>query len=91
LPLTKLPKLAGNKFYYHEIIGFDVVDKNLGKIGNVVSINEHTAQATFEVSFGKKIALIPIVDEIILEVKRETKSIYVNTPPGLVDLYTNDA
>ena len=91
LPLTKLPKLAGNKFYYHEIIGFDVVDKNLGKIGNVVSINEHTAQATIEVSFGKKIALIPIVDEIILEVKRETKSIYVNTPPGLVDLYTNDA
>ena len=91
LPLTKLPKLAGNKFYYHEIIGFDVVDKKLGKIGNVVSINENTAQATIEVYSSKKIALIPIVDEIILEVKRETKSIYVNTPPGLVDLYTNDA
>ncbi len=91
LPLTKLPKLAGNKFYYHEIIGFDVVDKNLGKIGNVVSINEHTAQATIEVSSCKKIALIPIVDEIILEVKRDTKSIYVDTPQGLIDLYTNDA
>jgi len=91
LPLTKLPKLAGNKFYYHEIIGFDVVDKNLGNIGNVVSINEHTAQATIEVSSGKKTALIPIVDEIILKVKRDSKSIYVDTPPGLIDLYTNDA
>ena len=91
LPLTKLPKLAGNKFYYHEIIGFDVVDKNLGDIGSVVAINDHTTQATLEVSIGQKTALIPIVDEIILEVKRDTKSIYVDTPLGLIDLYINDA
>ena len=90
LPLTKLPKLTGKKFYYHEIIGFDVIDKNLGAIGSVVAINEHTAQATIEVSIGQKIALIPIVDEIILEVKRDARSIYVDTPAGLIDLYTKD-
>ena len=90
LPLTKLPKLTGKKFYFHEIIGFDVIDKNLGDIGSVVAINEHTAQATIEVSIGQKIALIPIVDEIILEVKRDAKSIYVDTPAGLIDLYTKD-
>ena len=88
LPLTKLPKLTGKKFYYHEIISFDVIDKNLGAIGSVVAINEHTAQATIEVSIG--IALSPIVDEIILEVKRGAKSIYVDTPAGLIDLYTKD-
>jgi 16S rRNA processing protein RimM len=90
LPLTKLPKLTGKKFYYHEVIGFDVIDKNLGKIGSIVSINEHTAHATIEVSIGDKIALIPIVDEIILEVKRDAKSIYVDTPAGLIDLYIKD-
>src|SRR5690349_12766468 len=33
LPLTMLPKLEGNKFYFHEIIGFTAEDQRLGPIG----------------------------------------------------------
>lgn len=87
LPLTKLPKLTGNAFYYHEVIGFTVSDKSLGVIGTITKVNEHTAQATFEVSAGDKTVLIPIVDDIIIQVNRDTKMILVETPPGLVDLY----
>lgn len=90
LPLSELPPLSGNKFYYHEVIGYAVDDKNLGKLGNVIRVNEHTAQATLEVDIDGKNALIPIVDDIILQVDRNAKTLHVSTPPGLIDLYIQD-
>jgi len=87
LPLTQLPKLTGTKFYYHEVIGFTLIDVIHGDIGQVQSINDSTAQALFEVQKGDKQLLIPINDEIITKVDRENKIIEVATPEGLVDLY----
>ncbi|MDA0779857.1 MAG: ribosome maturation factor RimM [Bacteroidetes bacterium] len=91
LPLTELPPLTGNKFYYHEVIGFLVEDENLGILGEVTQVNEQTAQATLEVAINGKTALIPIVDDIILTIDRDAKTLHVNTPPGLIDLYTQNA
>ncbi|MDC0132220.1 ribosome maturation factor RimM [Flavobacteriaceae bacterium] len=85
LPLTLLPPLEGNKFYYHEVIGFDIVenDKNLGKIK---VIHDQGAQALFEIDRVDTTALIPIHDDFILTVDRITKTITVNLPEGLLDL-----
>jgi 16S rRNA processing protein RimM len=90
LPLSELPPLTGNKFYYHEVIGFMVEDNNLGTLGRVTNVNEQTAQATLEIDVSGKTALIPIVDDIILRVDRKNQMLFVSTPPGLVDLYVND-
>lgn len=87
LPLSMLPKLEGNKFYFHEVIGFDVVDKRLGNIGKIVSINDSTSQPLFEILFNEKEILIPMIDHFIVEVNRKDKKIILNTPEGLVDLY----
>jgi 16S rRNA processing protein RimM len=82
-----LPKLTGNKFYYHEVIGFSVEDDVYGDIGIVEGVNDTTSQALFEVKKGDKQLLIPINDEIIKKVDRQSKTITVTTPEGLVDLY----
>jgi 16S rRNA processing protein RimM len=87
LPLSFLPKLKGNKFYFHEVIGFTLKDHVHGDIGIVQSVNDTTNQALFEVEKGDKQLLIPINDEIITKVDRENKTIFVTTPEGLVDLY----
>lgn len=87
LPLAMLPKLTGDKFYFHEIIGFTLIDAVHGDIGKVQSVNDSTAQALFEVLKDDKQLLIPINDEIITAVNRENKTISVTTPEGLVSLY----
>ena len=89
LPLSALPKLEGNKFYFHEIIGFDAEDTRLGNIGKIVSVNDTTAQPLFEIKKGDTEILIPMIDDFIVKVDRENKKIILNTPEGLVDLYLN--
>jgi 16S rRNA processing protein RimM len=90
LPLTMLPKLEGNKFYYHEIVGFETIDQRLGVIGTMQGVNDRNAQPIFEILNGDKEILVPMVDHFIVKVDRENKQITLNTPPGLVDLYLED-
>ena len=87
LPLEFLPKLSGNKFYYHEIIGFEVIDSQHGNIGIITGVNDSASQALFEVAKDDKELLIPVADSIIDKVDRANKTLYVTTPEGLVDLY----
>ncbi|MEM1001566.1 MAG: ribosome maturation factor RimM, partial [Bacteroidota bacterium] len=87
LPLAALPKLEGNKFYFHEVIGFTIHDKNFGKVGTIKSINDSTAQSLFILDRDGKEILIPMNDQFILEVNRKDKTITVETPEGLIDLY----
>lgn len=88
LPLAALPKLSGNKFYYHEVIGFEVEDTQFGKVGKITGVNDTTTQALFEIEDeqGNEI-LIPIIDSFIEKVDRTGRKIIVNTPEGLIDLY----
>ena len=87
LPLEFRPKLSGNKFYYHEIIGFAVIDSQHGNIGIITGVNDSASQALFEVEKDDKELLIPVEDSIIDKVDRANKTLYVTTPEGLVDLY----
>jgi len=87
LPLAELPKLEGNRFYYHEVTGFSVVDKNHGRIGMIRGILDLPYQSLFQVMQGKHEILIPVVDEIIKHVDRENKTIFIEAPDGLIDIY----
>ncbi|MBR5029392.1 MAG: 16S rRNA processing protein RimM [Bacteroidales bacterium] len=87
LPLTILPKLTGKKFYFHEIIGFHVVDNKKGDIGTIVSVIDYPAQPLFQIINNDKEILLPVIDQLIDRVDRDNTTIYVNAPDGLIDLY----
>lgn len=87
LPLSMLPKLSGNKFYFHEVIGFEVEDTEKGNIGHIASVNNASMQPLFVIDYNGKEILVPIIDNFIEKVDRDHKKIILKTPPGLIDLY----
>lgn len=87
LPLSELPELTGNKFYYHEVIGFNIVDKQRGVLGSIHKILDYPNQAVMQVFNQEKEILIPINSHVILFVDRAKKEIQIDAPEGLIDLY----
>jgi 16S rRNA processing protein RimM len=88
LPLSLLPKLSGNKFYFHEIIGFNVIDKNKGNIGVVKAVNDNAAQIFLEVQYNDGTTIfVPLLDAFIKKVDRKNKTLHIEAPEGLIDLY----
>ena len=87
LPISMLPKLSGNKFYFHEVIGFEIEDKRVGVFGKIVSINDTTAQPLFEVENGAVQLLIPMIDQFLVKVDRPNKKVLMDLPEGLIEMY----
>ena len=87
LPLSRLPKLTGNRFYFHEVIGFQVVDEQLGEIGTCKEFMELTNNPLMQVDHDGTEILIPASSEFVTNVDRENKTLHVTTPEGLVELY----
>ncbi|KMQ71205.1 ribosome maturation factor RimM [Chryseobacterium koreense] len=87
LPLSTLPKLSGNKFYYHEVVGFEIREEDGKSCGTIVSVNDQTAQHYFILDLAGKEIIIPLIKDWILEVNREEKFIKMALPEGLMDVF----
>jgi len=87
LPIKDLPKLEGQKFYYHEITGFKAEDLKYGKIGIIEGVNDQTSQPLVLVKgIDNNQIMIPLVDDFLVEVSRDKKKIIFNLPEGLINL-----
>jgi 16S rRNA processing protein RimM len=90
LPLSQLPELGKNKFYYHEVIGYKAKDEVHGDIGIIKFVNDQTMQALFFIDFQGKDIIIPVNDRFIKQVDKTEKVIHFKTPEGLIDMYLED-
>ena len=87
LPASLLPELTGNKFYYHEVKGMVVIDENFGELGPISSVLEYPNQAVLQIFYKDKEVLIPISNDIIIDVNRKENKMIVLAPEGLLDVY----
>lgn len=87
LPLELLPEKTGNDFYSYEVVDYLVVDEEKGELGKVNEIIEYPTQSIIQVLKEGKEILIPIHDDIIKDVNRDERKIYIKAPNGLIDMY----
>lgn len=87
LPLSELPPLTGNKFYFHEVIGFKVIDEEKGAVGTCQDFIDISHHPIMQIDHDGVEVLIPAIDEIFKKVDRENKTIYIQAPEGLIDVY----
>lgn len=87
LSMSALPPLTGNKFYFHEVIGFRVIDAVKGEVGTCQDFIDISHHPIMQIDHDGVEVLIPAIDEIFKKVDREEKKIYIEAPEGLIDVY----
>ncbi len=89
LPLDFLPELEGG-YYFHELIGFKVIDSNEGELGVISGVFDSGSQDLMAMQYQAKEVLIPLTDEVVTKVDKIAKTIYTTLPNGLLDIYLLD-
>ena len=69
-----------------EWMGYEVIDKNLGRLGIIKDVLDIQQNPLFCIIDNKKEILLPASPEFILNVDPSNKTIWVEAPEGLTDL-----
>lgn len=70
-----------------DLSGYKIIDKVKGEIGTLIKVIEMPQQQMLQVYFQNKEILIPVAEEIITRVDKKNKTIFINVPEGLIELY----
>ena len=87
LPVELLPKLRDDQFYYHEVIGYSLVDEVSGKLGTIENIYAGGNQDLISMLYLGKEVLIPVSNEIVKRADHDKKEVYIHLPDGLLEIY----
>ncbi|BCA86125.1 ribosome maturation factor RimM [Enterococcus saigonensis] len=79
-------QLDEDEYYYHQIIGLNVLDENEQEIGKIKEILSPGANDVWVVQRkGKKDALIPYITSVVKRVDLANGVVNVELPEGLID------
>jgi len=92
-------KLVGKNVYVNEDIlskhatdspllwiGFNVVDREKGSLGPIEDVLQAGPQWLAKITYNDKEVLLPLVDDMILDVNMKNKFVRMDLPDGILDL-----
>lgn len=77
-----------DELFLDDLVGFTVIDKTGTQVGQITAFEEYATNAVFIVnsSRGKEI-MLPASPELIIDINEETKTLTLQIPEGLLDIY----
>ena len=80
---SDLPKLNKNEYYLNDLVGYLLIDdsnKNYGIVSDVLVL---PANNVLSVTMENKEYLIPLIDDVVLNINQEEKKIIIDPIEGL--------
>lgn len=82
-----LGELPEGVYYIADLIGLEVVDEDGRRIGTISDVINTGSNDIYEVKrAGKKNMLLPVIDEVVLNIDLDSKRVTVHLMEGLEDL-----
>ena len=76
------PQESSNK----KLVGYSLLDQSKQSIGPITAIDEDGLQVLLEVSYNNQHKLIPLVEELIIEINDQAKTLQLELAEGLLEL-----
>jgi 16S rRNA processing protein RimM len=86
LPNEFLAELNDDQFYYHEIVGYTLIDDKSKAKAIINQVVEYPNNKLLEVTFQNEIILVPFNDDFIISIDKDKKELVMNIPEGILDL-----
>ena len=80
VPESRLPALAADEFYWHQLIGLEVMSVDGRRLGTIRQIIETGSNDVYVVQDGREEVLIPALAEVVREVNLERRLMVVHLP-----------
>lgn len=87
LPNTQLPQRDPDDFRLTDMKGFVVYDLTQGELGAISEIHEYPQQLVAVIPYQDTELMFPLNEDLITAIDREGRSLEVDLPDGLLDVY----
>lgn len=85
-PLMMLKESVLEEKSWRIFIGYELVDDDMGVLGEITDVDETTINTLFKVNYQGKELIVPIVEELIISIDEEARRLVTTLPEGLIDL-----